>query len=114
MAKTVRPAGDGFQHAVERQVAERIDANVARDFGDRGNLTLYARYLNDKNQFITPIPLIQEGRDSFREYPGFDNSIDRDVLSLYTQFACVPAPDRPAGTTRRSDPAKAVPAQLPI
>ena len=37
-----------------------------------GQLTLYARYLDDKNQFITPIPLIQRGRDNFSAYPGFD------------------------------------------
>ncbi|PNS09514.1 TonB-dependent receptor [Solilutibacter silvestris] len=49
----------------------QFTATLARDF-DKGNLTLYARYLNDKNQFITPIPLIQQGRDSFSAYPGFD------------------------------------------
>lgn len=54
----------------------QITGTLARDFGDRGNLTLYARYLNDKNQFITPIPLIQEGRDEFHEYPGFDPLTD--------------------------------------
>ena len=49
----------------------QLTATLAHDF-DAGNLTLYARYLDDKNQFITPIPLIQTGEDSFREYPGFD------------------------------------------
>jgi hypothetical protein len=39
---------------------------------DRGDLTLYARYLDDKNQFLTPIPLIQRGKDDFSAYPGFD------------------------------------------
>ena len=39
---------------------------------DAGQLTLYARYLDDKNQFITPIPVIQNGTDSFSDYPGFD------------------------------------------
>ena len=29
---------------------------------------------------------------ALRAYPGFDNSVDRDVLSLYMQYACVPAP----------------------
>ncbi|HKE93075.1 MAG TPA: TonB-dependent receptor plug domain-containing protein, partial [Povalibacter sp.] len=37
-----------------------------------GQFTLYARYLDDKNQFITPIPVIQHGTRSFSEYPGFD------------------------------------------
>jgi len=40
--------------------------------GDGGSLTLYARYLDDKNQFITPIPVIQRGTDKFSKYPGFD------------------------------------------
>jgi asparagine synthase (glutamine-hydrolysing) len=29
---------------------------------------------------------------ALRRYPGFDNPIDPDVLALYTQYACVPAP----------------------
>ena len=33
---------------------------------------MYARYLDDKNQFITPIPVIQHGSDTFSAYPGFD------------------------------------------
>ena len=53
----------------------QLTATLAHDF-DKGNLTLYARYLNDKNQFITPIPLIQEGKDKFRAYPGFDPLTD--------------------------------------
>ncbi|MGS1134434.1 TonB-dependent receptor plug domain-containing protein [Rhodanobacter sp. UC4439_H6] len=43
---------------------------------DNGTMTLYARYLDDKNQFITPIPLIQTGTDNFHAYPGFDPLTD--------------------------------------
>ena len=39
---------------------------------DKGRLIFYARYLDDKNQFITPIPVIQRGTDQFSAYPGFD------------------------------------------
>jgi outer membrane receptor protein involved in Fe transport len=39
---------------------------------DIGSFTIYARVLRDKNQFITPIPLIQHGTDQFSAYPGFD------------------------------------------
>ena len=53
----------------------QITATLAHDF-DSGSLTLYGRYINDKNQFITPIPLIQTGTDSFRAYPGFDPLTD--------------------------------------
>ncbi len=44
--------------------------------GEASQLTLYARYLDDKNQFITPIPLIQNGTDNFSAYPGFDPLTD--------------------------------------
>jgi len=49
----------------------QLTATLTRDF-DSGTLMLYARALNDKNQFITPIPLIQQGTDQFSAYPGFD------------------------------------------
>jgi outer membrane receptor protein involved in Fe transport len=49
----------------------QLTATLKRE-SDAGQLTLYARYLDDKNQFITPIPVIQRGRDSFSAYPGFD------------------------------------------
>jgi outer membrane receptor protein involved in Fe transport len=49
----------------------QLTATLKRE-SDRGDLVLYARYLNDKNQFITPIPVIQTGTDNFHAYPGFD------------------------------------------
>jgi hypothetical protein len=49
----------------------QLTATLKRE-SERGDLVLYARYLNDKNQFITPIPLIQTGTDNFHAYPGFD------------------------------------------
>jgi hypothetical protein len=49
----------------------QLTATLKRET-DAGDLILYARYLDDKNQFITPIPVIQRGRDNFSGYPGFD------------------------------------------
>jgi len=49
----------------------QFTATLSRDF-DGGHLMLYGRYLKDRNQFITPIPLIQTGTDKFSAYPGFD------------------------------------------
>jgi Outer membrane receptor proteins, mostly Fe transport len=49
----------------------QFTATLTHD-SDNGTMTLYARALNDKNQFITPIPLIQNGTDKFSAYPGFD------------------------------------------
>ncbi|PWK88600.1 TonB-dependent receptor [Fulvimonas soli] len=49
----------------------QFTATLSHD-SDNGTMTLYGRYLNDRNQFITPIPLIQSGTDDFHPYPGFD------------------------------------------
>lgn len=53
----------------------QFTATLSHD-SDNGTMTLYARALNDKNQFITPIPLIQRGTDQFSAYPGFDPLTD--------------------------------------
>ncbi len=53
----------------------QLTATLSHDF-DKGTLTLYGRYINDKNQFITPIPLVQHGTDDFSAYPGFDPLTD--------------------------------------
>lgn len=49
----------------------QFTATVSHDM-DSGSFTIYGRVLRDKNQFITPVPLIQQGRDNFSAYPGFD------------------------------------------
>jgi outer membrane receptor protein involved in Fe transport len=49
----------------------QITATVSHDWGS-GSIMLYARALNDKNQFIAPLPLIQNGPDHFSPYPGTD------------------------------------------
>ncbi len=49
----------------------QFTATLTHD-SDNGTMMFYARRLDDKNQFITPIPLIQNGTDNFSEYPGFD------------------------------------------
>jgi outer membrane receptor protein involved in Fe transport len=49
----------------------QFTATLKRE-SDAGQLVLYARYLDEKNQFITPIPVVQRGSDSFSAYPGFD------------------------------------------
>jgi outer membrane receptor protein involved in Fe transport len=49
----------------------QLTATLKRE-SDKGDLILYARYLDDLNQFITPIPVIQTGTDQFHAFPGFD------------------------------------------
>jgi hypothetical protein len=50
----------------------QLTATLKHESESAGDLILYARYLDDKNQFITPIPVIQTGTDNFHPYPGFD------------------------------------------
>ncbi|TLY63094.1 MAG: hypothetical protein E6K52_04475, partial [Gammaproteobacteria bacterium] len=49
----------------------QITATLTHDM-DSGSLMFWARGLDDKNQFIVPVPVIQTGSDSFSGYPGFD------------------------------------------
>ncbi|QAY78740.1 TonB-dependent receptor [Sphingosinicella sp. BN140058] len=49
----------------------QLTANLRHDFGNRGSVLIYARYLNDHGQWLLPIPIIQNG-DDISEYPGFD------------------------------------------
>ena len=46
----------------------QITATLSHDWTD-GSVLFYARVLNDKNQFITPLPLIQQGLDHFSPFP---------------------------------------------
>ena len=49
----------------------QITATLSHDWAS-GSIALYARALNDKNQFIAPLPLIQQGSDHFTPFPGLD------------------------------------------
>lgn len=49
----------------------QLTATLTKDW-DNGSLVFWARGLDDKNQFITPIPLIQDRPGIFSAYPGFD------------------------------------------
>ena len=49
----------------------QITANIRHDFGNDGTILLYARYLDDRGQWLLPIPIIQNGED-ISEFPGFD------------------------------------------
>ena len=64
-------AGDGVRSP--RYDADRggqITANLRQTLA-RGTLLLFGRYLNDRSQWLLPIPVEQHGR-SITAYPGFD------------------------------------------
>lgn len=49
----------------------QITANIHHDFDNRGSVEIYARYLNDKGQWLLPIPVISNNGE-INAYPGFD------------------------------------------
>jgi outer membrane receptor protein involved in Fe transport len=68
----------------------QLTATLSHDW-DNGSFMLWARKLNDKNQFITPIPMIQGSGSSFSGYPGFDPSTGT-YYSKAIQHVQVPNP----------------------
>ena len=52
----------------------QITANIRHDF-DRGSIMVFGRYLNDKGQWLLPVPLVQNG-SKISAFPGFDAHYD--------------------------------------
>lgn len=50
----------------------QITANIKHDFGGRGSVIVYARYLNDRGQWLLPIPVVSTN-GKISQYPGFDH-----------------------------------------
>ncbi|KQS02356.1 TonB-dependent receptor [Sphingomonas sp. Leaf357] len=50
----------------------QITANIHHDFGNRGSVEVYARYLNDRGQWLLPIPINVGANGKISAYPGFD------------------------------------------
>lgn len=49
----------------------QITANIKHNF-ERGSVLVYARYLNDRGQWLLPIPVVSTN-GKISEYPGFDH-----------------------------------------
>ncbi|USI74892.1 TonB-dependent receptor domain-containing protein [Sphingomonas morindae] len=64
-------AGTGIRspgYTVDR--GGQISGNLRRRLGGDGTLLLFARYLDDRSQWLLPIPVVQQGR-RITAYPGF-------------------------------------------
>lgn len=68
----------------------QFTATITHDM-DNGTFMLWARTLQDKNQFIVPIPLIQSGSGSYSNYPGF-NALTSSYGSHAIQNVTLPNP----------------------
>ncbi|QQV75991.1 TonB-dependent receptor [Sphingomonas aliaeris] len=51
----------------------QVTANIHHDFGNKGSVEVYARYLNDRGQWLLPIPIVVGAGGKISEYPGFDH-----------------------------------------
>src|SRR6185437_2755567 len=58
---------------------------------DGGNVMFWGRVIDDKNQFIVPVPLIQSANGSFSSIPGFD-ALTGTYGSYAIQNVSVPSP----------------------
>jgi outer membrane receptor protein involved in Fe transport len=64
-------SGDGVRSpGFDADRGGQISANLRHDFNG-GSLLLFGRYLNDRSQWLLPIPVEQQG-SHISDYPGFD------------------------------------------
>lgn len=64
-------ASDGVRDAqFTAEKGGQISANILHKL-DRGSLLVFGRYLDDRGQWLLPIPVIQNGND-ISQFPGFD------------------------------------------
>jgi hypothetical protein len=68
--------GDGIRSpGFDADRGGQITANLRQDLGT-GSLLVFGRYLNDRSQWLLPIPLQQNGQ-SISAYPGFTQGTAR-------------------------------------
>jgi outer membrane receptor protein involved in Fe transport len=68
----------------------QFTATLTHDM-DNGSFMLWGRTLDDKNQFIVPLPLIENANGSFSNYPGF-NPLNSSYGSKAMQNVTLPNP----------------------
>ena len=63
---------DGLRHTgFPGDLGGQITGSVTHKF-DAGKITVYGRYLDDKNAFYTPMPVLEDSSGKFHTIPGFD------------------------------------------
>jgi outer membrane cobalamin receptor len=76
----------------------QLTATLTHDL-DNGSIMLWARKLDDKNQFIVPQPLIETPDGKFHLYPGF-NALTDSYASKAIEHVTLP---NPGGGTENAD-----------
>ncbi|MGA7539652.1 MAG: TonB-dependent receptor plug domain-containing protein [Steroidobacteraceae bacterium] len=68
----------------------QLTSTLKKDL-DGGSLVFWGRVLDDKDQFIAPIPVVQNANGSYSSFPGF-NALTGSYQGYGTQLATVPNP----------------------
>ncbi len=76
----------------------QLTATLTHDM-DNGSFTLWARKLDDKNQFMVPTPFIEDSSGNFSTYPGFNGLTDSYGSRAIQHVTIV----NPAGGTENAD-----------
>jgi outer membrane receptor protein involved in Fe transport len=76
----------------------QFTATLSHDL-DNGSFMLWGRALNDKNQFIVPVPVLENANGDFSNYPGF-NALTSAYGSKAMQNVSLP---NPAGGFEQAD-----------
>ncbi len=76
----------------------QLTATLTHDL-DNGSFMLWARKLDDKNQFIVPTPFLEDSSGNFSKYPGFDGLTDSYGSHAIQHVTIV----NPAGGTENAD-----------
>ena len=76
----------------------QLTATLTHDM-DNGSLMLWARKLDDKNQFIVPTPVIEDVNGNFSTYPGFNGLTDSYGSHAIQHVTLI----NPAGGTEQAD-----------
>ena len=76
----------------------QFTATLTHDM-DNGSFMLWARKLDDKNQFIVPTPFLEDASGNFSKYPGFDGLTDSYGSRAIQHVTIV----NPAGGTENAD-----------
>jgi hypothetical protein len=76
----------------------QLTATLTHDL-DNGSFMLWARKLDDKNQFIVPTPFLEDSNGNFSKYPGFDGLTDSYGSRAIQHVTIV----NPAGGTEQAD-----------
>ena len=94
---------DGLRHTgFTGDLGGQITANLTHKFAD-GEVSIYGRYLDDKNAFYTPMPLLQDSDGSFHTFDGFDARTDTLVGKEIEHTQIEVGPSVNGGSTQKKD-----------